>query len=261
MREFFKYLICVFIFCSSLNAIPIPLPVTDAKAIQQVTKLTTDVVALEALAAAHWILYDEHWREKKLHWSKDTNKFYDDARQLYQKILTALTSKDVNINLQELREKSQEIDARALELLGKRDYAELVDGSLASQYNFEILVDYCEKIEDKNRQRACYNDFGAAGIKLGTNKKANENYALLTKKIQSINDERKNSKDIKSSIDVKNAISQSFLELDLQELEKEINEIAASNKYDLEMQSATNLTLQNINNSVDMSKIPKANKK
>lgn len=252
MREFFKYFICLFIFCSSLNAIiPIPLPVTDVKAIQQTTKLGINVGTLSASA-------NLHWNAKERHWQSDTNKFYYDAIEKYKKILEALKNKNIKIDLQKIRENSEKIDEMALKLLGKRDYAELVPGSLAANYEFEIILNYCDEIKDKNRKLACFNDLAAAGNKLGMQQSANKIYTELTEKIGELNTKRTDSKDVKSSIDVNNAIRQSFLELDLGELEKEINEITADEKYDLENQSATNLTLKNINTKVDMGKIVKA---
>ena len=78
-----------------MNAIiPIPLPVTDVKAIQQTTKLGINIGTLSASA-------NLHWNAKERHWQSDTNKFYYDAIEKYKKILEALKNKNIKMNIKE----------------------------------------------------------------------------------------------------------------------------------------------------------------
>lgn len=252
MRKIFLFLL----LCASLKAfLPIPLPVTDAKAIQQVTKLSTEVGQLEGSAATHWAKEVAQQTGARAHWG-ETNAFYKEANELYDKIIKAL--KNQNVKLEDIKIMTEKLDNKMRDLLDKRNYAEIVT---TGEYGFDIIIEYCESLDEK-RKLACYNDLGVAGNKLDIQRIANEYYTDITKKnYPKLNKARTSSEDIKSSIDVNNAIRQNFLEIDLKELEKEISQMTASNKYDLELQSATNQTLKDINKKIDMSKIVKAKSK
>lgn len=207
MKKISKVILCVgaFLFLSN-TAFASGIPVVDAAANSQ-------MAIQNAKQIAEWVKEATRWTDTVAHFQKQLQAYADELQAktgIKDSISTLKDLKQIYSDFGRAYENIQDFNDKVLS-----DPEAFIKGKIGETYSKYMIFDRCQYISDTHRKGICLTDMLTAAAEIQNTQKQTESISNIGKVIQEIETKMKQSKDIKESQDLANALNAQVAKIQL----------------------------------------------